>query len=182
MMKTTPNKTMSARDDHNHKMIDAYPIQVSPLSEDEGGGFQALFPPLVRSVVGYGLTPQEAIADLHIVVPIFLELMEETEQTLPEVALEKDWDEFSGKFNVRVAKALHAQLVEIAEEQGVSLNSLVQTLLSSGATALTAGKMFGALERSDADSRQAHNRPAHPDRQASQQVFQPVDQRAAVGG
>ena len=141
-----------------------------------------MFPPLVRSVVGYGQTPQEAIADLWVVVPAFLELMEETEQTLPQVALEKDWDEFSGKFNVRVAKALHAQLVEIAEDQGVSLNSLVQTLLSSGATALTAGKMFGALERPDTESRQTHRRSAYTDRQASQQVLQPVDQLAAVGG
>ena len=75
--------------------------------------------------------------------------MAKTEQTLPEVPAEKEWDDFSGKFNVRVAKMLHAQLVELAEEQGVSLNSLVQTILTSGATALSAGKMFGVVERND---------------------------------
>lgn len=128
-------------------MINAYPIQVSALCEEEGGGFQALFPPLARSVVGYGLTPQETITDLWIIVPTFLELMEETEQTLPEAPAEKEWDDFSGKFNVRVAKMLHAQLVELAEDQGVSLNSLVQTILASGATALTAGKLFGVVDR-----------------------------------
>lgn len=128
-------------------MVASYPIQVSALVEEEGGGFQALFPPLARSVVGYGETPQEAIADLEKVVPLFLKMMDKTEQTLPEVAAEKDWDDFSGKFNVRVAKMLHAQLVELAEDQGVSLNSLVQTVLTSGATALAAGKMFGVLER-----------------------------------
>ena len=141
------NEPIATRLDHNRKTIDAYSVQVSALCEDEGGGFQALFPPLARSVVGYGLTPQEAITDLWIVVPTFLELMEETEQTLHEAPAEKDWDEYSGKFNVRVARMLHAQLVELAEDQGVSLNSLVQTILTSGATALTAGKMFGALER-----------------------------------
>jgi antitoxin HicB len=141
------NKPITPRLDHNRKMINAYPIQVSALCEEEGGGFQALFPPLARSVVGYGLTPQETITDLWIIVPTFLELMEETEQTLPEAPAEKEWDDFSGKFNVRVAKMLHAQLVELAEDQGVSLNSLVQTILASGATALTAGKLFGVVDR-----------------------------------
>ncbi len=133
--------------DRNDKMIHSYPIEVSPLSEEEGGGFQALFPPIARSIVGYGMTTQEAIDDLQAMVPSVLELMAETEQILPEVVAEKEWDDFSGKFNVRVAKMLHAQLVELAEDQGVSLNSLVQTVLASGATALAAGKMFGALER-----------------------------------
>ncbi len=144
----TLTKTAEDCTEHNRKMIASYPIQASALSEEEGGGFQALFPPLVRSVVGYGATPQEAIADLQKVVPLFLKMMDKTEQMLPEAATEKEWDGFSGKFNVRVAKVLHAQLVELAEDQGISLNSLVQTILTSGATALTAGKRFGALESS----------------------------------
>ena len=82
-------------------------------------------------------------------VPTFLELMEETEQTLPEAPAEKEWDDFSGKFNVRVAKALHAQFVDLAEEQGISLNSRVQTILTSGATALTAGKCSGHWNASE---------------------------------
>lgn len=145
-MKISLNKTQQDHADHNRKMVSNYPIEVSPLSEEEGGGFQALFPPLAHSFVGYGATQQEAILELQAIVPSFLELMAETEQTLPEVAPERGWDQFSGKFNVRVAKMLHAQLVELAEDQGVSLNSLVQTILTSGATALSAGKIFGALE------------------------------------
>lgn len=141
------NKIYQDQIDHNENMVTSYPIAVSPLSEEEGGGFQALFPPLARSIVGYGMTPQEAIAELQTMVPSLLEVTAETGQVLPEVAAEKDWDEYSGKFNVRVAKMLHAQLVELAEDQGVSLNSLVQTILASGTTALSAGKMFGALER-----------------------------------
>ncbi len=165
-MKTTPIKTHLPQNDHNSKMISYYPVEVTPLLEEEGSGFQALFPPLARSVVGYGMTQQEAIADLQALVPSFLELMEETGQALPEVVAEKEWDEFSGKFNVRVAKMLHAQLVELAEDQGVSLNSLVQTVLASGATALAAGKMFGALERPVAMPKS----PYHWDKQTVQVV------------
>ena len=122
---------MQNREDHNLRMVKGCPIQVFPLSKDLGGGFQALFLPLARGIVGYGATPQEAVAEL---------------QTLPEATTEKDWDEYSGKFNARVLKALHAQLLGLAEEQEVSLNSLVQTLLTSGATALAAGRMFGMTE------------------------------------
>jgi antitoxin HicB len=139
-------KNLTDRTEHNRKMIASYPIQVSALPEEEGSGFQALFPPLARSAVGYGPTIQEAVADLQKVVPLFLKMMDKTEQTLPEIVSEKDWDDFSGKFNVRVPKVLHAQLVELAEDQGISLNSLVQTILASGATALASGKPFGALE------------------------------------
>ncbi len=135
--------------DYNRQKVQSYPIQVSPLAEDHGGGFQALFPPLARSIVGYGATPQEAIAELQTLIPSFLDMVARTEQTLPEVTVEKDWDEYSGKFNVRVLKALHAQLVGLAEDQGVSLNSLVQSLLASGATALAAGKMFGMVQQVD---------------------------------
>src|SRR5207248_2180336 len=89
----------------------------------------------------------EAINDLYEAVPIFLEVIEKHSQILPPPEPPKEWDEFSGKFNVRVAKVLHAKLVRLAEEQGVSLNSLVQTLLTAGATALESGHEFGAIER-----------------------------------
>lgn len=144
---------LETRKRHNQAVVTSYPVQVSALCEEEGGGFQALFPPLARSVVGYGATPQEAISDLYVVLPAFLKLMDKTEQTLPEAPAEKGWDDYSGKFNVRVAKMLHAQLADLAEEQNVSLNSLVQTILTSGATALTAGKQFGALEPNTEKSR-----------------------------
>jgi hypothetical protein len=62
----------------------------------------------------------------------------------------KPWDEFSGKFNVRVPKLLHAKLVRLADEQGVSLNALVQTILMSGATALESGREFGAVVEPEA--------------------------------
>jgi antitoxin HicB len=41
-------------------------------------------------------------------------------------------EEYSGKFNVRLPKSLHRRLAERAEEEGVSLNQLVVSLLSEG--------------------------------------------------
>lgn len=137
---------MTTQQENDRVKVAGYPIQVSQLSDEDGGGFQALYPPLARSIVGYGETPAEAVTDLVGLVPSFLDFMAQTGQMVPDAPVEKDWDEFSGKFNVRVPRVLHAQLVELAEAQGVSLNSLIQTVLASGATALAAGKMFGAVE------------------------------------
>ena len=50
--------------------------------------------------------------------------------SLPEPAVEPQRREFSGKFNVRIPKSLHAALVREAEVEAVSLNQLVLTKLA----------------------------------------------------
>ena len=86
MMKTTEQETHA---NHNQVTAATYPIQVSPLATEEGGGFQALFPRLARSIVGYGPTPQEAITDLHLALPLFLQRLDKTKQTLPSALTEE---------------------------------------------------------------------------------------------
>ena len=55
----------------NEHVIRKYALQVKLLNEDDGGGFEALFPQLARSIVGYGETQQEAVDDLLSAVPAF---------------------------------------------------------------------------------------------------------------
>jgi hypothetical protein len=50
--------------------------------------------------------------------------------SLPEPPVAPQEREFSGKFNVRVPKSLHAALVSEAEAEGVSLNQLVVAKLA----------------------------------------------------
>jgi hypothetical protein len=49
---------------------------------------------------------------------------------LPEPAVDPQRREYSGKFNVRLPKSLHAALAQEAEAEGVSLNQLVVTKLA----------------------------------------------------
>jgi len=49
---------------------------------------------------------------------------------LPEPAVGRQSREYSGKFNVRVPKSLHAALANEAEAEGVSLNQLVVAKLA----------------------------------------------------
>jgi antitoxin HicB len=127
----------------NKEAIRGYPIRIGPLPDELGGGYEAWFAPLARSVVGYGETPEAAVSDLMEAVPAFLQLMEETGQSLPEPAPPRSRSDYSGRFNVRVPKALHAKLVRLAEEHGVSLNALVMVLLAWSAAALEADQDFG---------------------------------------
>ena len=50
--------------------------------------------------------------------------------SLPEPPVGPQRREYSGKFNVRVPKSLHASLVSEAEAEGVSLNQLIVTKLA----------------------------------------------------
>ena len=45
---------------------------------------------------------------------------------------EPSYQEYSGRFNVRIPKSLHRALVDAASQDGVSLNQYVVMLLSSG--------------------------------------------------
>ncbi len=50
--------------------------------------------------------------------------------SLPEPRVGPQWREYSGKFNVRIPKSLHAALASEAESEGVSLNQLVVAKLA----------------------------------------------------
>lgn len=113
-------------------------MKISPLPAEEGGGFQAIVPQFGRGVVGYGETQEQAAKDLSCVLPSYLAALKETGQEVPPPEPARLIDDFSGKFNIRVPKLLHAQLADLSDENGVSLNQMVTMLLTSGVTAARA--------------------------------------------
>ncbi len=56
--------------------------------------------------------------------------IDEAIDSLPEPPVRPEPKEYSGKFNVRIPKTLHAALVCEAEAEGVSLNQLVLAKLA----------------------------------------------------
>lgn len=104
-----------------------YPFNVIA---DPDGGYVAIFPDLPGC-----MTQAEDLDDL-------IEMAEDARRLWIEIGLE-DGDEiplpsppktYSGKFNIRLPKSLHRQLVESANAEGVSLNQHVVALLSGSAT------------------------------------------------
>lgn len=49
-----------------------------------------------------------------------------------EIPLPSYPEEYSGKFNVRIPRSLHRELVQAAEREGISLNQYVTMLLARG--------------------------------------------------
>jgi antitoxin HicB len=129
----------------NHDVVNKLGVDIRTLPDDLGGGFEAVVPRLRRGVVGRGATPLDALEDLQAALPAFMEAVEEMGLQLPDEPELQDWDDYSGKFNVRLPRMLHARLAGMAAEQGVSLNSLVQTLLAAGVTAVDVGAGIGGM-------------------------------------
>ncbi len=112
-------------------MIDprAYPLQVRPLSEDEGGGFLASVPDL-PGCMGDGKTEAAAIEDVRAAIASWVEAAEKFGDPIPEPSR---LEGYSGKFVTRIPRTLHMTLVEMARREGVSLNQLVLTKLAEAA-------------------------------------------------
>lgn len=74
-----------------------------------------------------GDTKEEALAMIDDAKNAWLEIALEKNLPIPEPTK----NEFSGKLNVRLPKSLHRMLVYKAKQEGVSLNTLISTTLSS---------------------------------------------------
>ena len=81
-----------------------------------GGPFARLFPS-VRDRAAFSKTEESGQLDALI-------------DGLPEPPVGPQRREYSGKFNVRIPKSLHAALASEAEAEGVSLNQLVMAKLA----------------------------------------------------
>ena len=115
----------------------AYPFEVRPLSKEEGGGYSICFPDL-PGCWSDGTTPEDAIENGRDALQSWLAVAQEFGDGIP-----KPFSSVSGRFVQRVPRSLHARLIARAKAEGVSLNTLVVSLVSQGI-----GKQQAA-ERSD---------------------------------
>lgn len=103
-----------------------YPFEIRPLSKDEGGGYSISFPDL-PGCWSDGATPEEAIANGRDALKSWLAVTREFGDEFPT-----PFSAVSGRFVQRVPRSLHAQLIERAKAEGVSLNTLIVSLVSEG--------------------------------------------------
>ena len=91
-------------------------VEVNNAIYGPGGPFARLFPD-VKDRTAFARTKESRQVDRLI-------------DSLPEPPVGPQKREYSGKFNVRVPKSLHAALASEAEAEGVSLNQLVVAKLA----------------------------------------------------
>lgn len=99
---------------------------ISVKWSDEDDGFIAVVNEL-PGVSAFGETQEEAVAELKVAAEAYLEALRESGKAIP--APEK-LVPFSGQLRLRMPKSLHARLVAEAENEGVSLNTSIVSLLS----------------------------------------------------
>lgn len=103
-----------------------YPFEIRPLSKEEGGGYSIAFPD-VPGCWSDGATPEEAVANGRDALQAWLSVAREFGDGIP-----KPFSAASGRFVQRVPRSLHAQLIARAKAEGVSLNTLVVSLVAQG--------------------------------------------------
>lgn len=108
--------------------VPEYPFEVRPLSADEGGGFLISFPDFA-DCVSDGSTVDEAIENGRLALKETIAALRESGHSVPQPTAATT---VSGKFVARVPKSVHAKLSSRAKAEGVSLNTLVVSLLSEG--------------------------------------------------
>lgn len=106
--------------------IEDYPFNVRHLSKAEGGGFLIEFPDL-PGCMSDGETIDEAIENGFDAAKCWIEVANEDNIDIP-----KPGSSQSGKWVQRVPKSVHARLIGKAKEEGVSLNTLVVSMISEG--------------------------------------------------
>ena len=103
-----------------------YPFKITHLSKSDGGGYLIEYPDL-PGCMSDGETIEQAITNGQDAITCWIKAAKEAGRIIPEPgALAKQ----SGKWVQRVPKSIHLQLVEKAAAEGVSLNTLVISIIA----------------------------------------------------
>ena len=115
---------MTTQKDAAYYLSLPYRLEVSYIPAAEGGGFTACIPLLGRwSAVGDGETAAEAIADLQAHLPGLLQEWLDNGVSIPEPPGASET--LSGTLSLRLPKTLHAEIAQVAAEEGVSINQFI---------------------------------------------------------
>ncbi len=116
----------------NNYMSLKYKVELRPVHESEGGGWEAYIPQLGRmTMTGYGDSQAEALNSLEEVKESIFETWLEKGQSIPEPEEEIE-EQYSGKILLRTSKELHRELVLKAQKQGISLNAFLNQTIYMG--------------------------------------------------
>ena len=124
---------MGKRKDLNYYLSLPYTIQIT--REDETTWFARVVE--LPGCMTEGDSPEEAADLIQDALSGWLEIALEDGRSIPEP---QATEAYSGRFVVRVPRTLHQQLVEAADQEGVSLNQYINVALAGRVTRLATHK------------------------------------------
>ena len=112
--------------------FESYAHIVSPLSEEDGGGFLITFPDL-PGCMSDGKTESEAVKNGRDAFKAWVAARLDGGKPIPQASFQPETPpSVSGRFVTRLPRSVHARLAERARVEGVSLNSLVLAFIAEG--------------------------------------------------
>jgi antitoxin HicB len=113
---------------HDDLKLDQYRFTVRLMTAEEGTGYLIEFPD-VPLCMSDGATVEEAIVNGWDALKCCLLTMKEFGDPIPKPGSSGG---ASGQFRLRIPKTVHARLTNRAEQEGVSLNTLVTAMIAEG--------------------------------------------------
>lgn len=104
--------------------MEKYPVSIKWSDEDKG--YIATIPG-IQGLSAFGEEPDVALCELNIAAKAYYESLKKAGKPLPVLAQVVP---FSGQLRLRLPKSLHAELSQAAENEGVSLNTYLISLLA----------------------------------------------------
>lgn len=110
--------------------FEAYGHIITPLSDEDGGGYMITFPDL-PGCMSDGETMEETLANGRDTFNSWIAVQMDMHRRIP-APTHYDEEGKPVKFVQRLPRSLHASLQARAKAEGVSLNTLVLTLIAEG--------------------------------------------------
>lgn len=125
-----------------------YSFNIRFSFEDEG--YIATCPEF-PGLSAFGETEEEALKEARVALEGFIESYSDSNKELPEPIHVK---RFSGQLRLRLPKSLHGTLSEIADSEGVSLNTFLIQCIQDGLTKKTINNELRAILESNLNKRE----------------------------
>ena len=106
--------------------VENYPFEISPLSQEDGGGYLITFPDL-PGCMSDGETPEEAIHNGFDAARAWIETAKEFGDTIPQPGYA-----IRSGVVAQLPRSLQQRLAERAKAEGVEVGTLVTVYLAEG--------------------------------------------------
>jgi predicted RNase H-like HicB family nuclease len=121
--------------------VNKYGLNVIWSEEDKG--YIATCPEF-PGLSAFGETFEDVIAEAKLAQELFMETYEQEGLPLPKA---QPLSSYSGQFRLRIPRSLHHQLTVIAEQEGVSLNQFILTILAARVGSERIARLERVVER-----------------------------------